>query len=156
MWEIIASLLTGGATGLLGSLFTGVLEFFKQRQKNEHDLALMMEERKTLELEIQGRERVAVIEGETAQQIEDSRLLAASIRSDKATYSDGTSNWLVVVDVVRGLTRPVLTAFLGVFMMVLWFSTDDAKLQDQITSTVLYIATTCYFWWFGTRVKHPK
>lgn len=153
MWELIASLLTGGATGLLGSLFSGVLSFFNQRQKNAHDLLLMDADRKTLELEISGRERVEVIKGETAEQIEQSRLLATSIRADKATYSHGDSDWLVLVDVIRGLTRPVLTAFLGVFMMVLWFSTDDAILQGKITATVLYIATTCFFWWFGTRVK---
>ncbi|NOR70007.1 MAG: hypothetical protein GQ532_10005 [Methylomarinum sp.] len=156
MWELIASLLTGGATGLLGSLFSGVLSFFNQRQKNAHDLLLMEAERQTLELEIAGTERVAIIESETAMDIQESRLLATSIRSDKASYSNGHSAWLVLVDVVRGLTRPVLTAFLGGFMMVLWFSTEDAVLESQITSTVLYIATTCFFWWFCTRVKQPQ
>ncbi len=156
MWELIASLLTGGATGLIGSVLSGGVEYFKQRQKNAHELLLMDAERKTLELEIAGSERVAIIEGETKQQIEESRLLATSIRADKATYSHGNSPWLVLVDVVRGLTRPVLTAFLGVFMMVLWFSTEDAAIHSQISATVLYIATTCFFWWFGTRVKQPK
>jgi len=155
MWELIASLLTGGATGLLGSLFSGVLSYFNQRQKNAHDLLLMEAERQTLELEIAGTERVAIIESESAMDIQESRLLATSIRSDKASYSDGDSAWLVLVDVVRGLTRPILTAFLGIFMMVLWFSTEDTELQAQITATVLYIATTCFFWWFGTRVKQP-
>lgn len=156
MWDLIANIFTGGVTGLIGALLSGVLEFFKQKQKNVHDLAILAAERETLSLEIQGRERVMTIEGETAQQIEASRLLSVSIASDRATYSNGESKWLVVVDVVRGLTRPILTLFLGVFMMMLWFSTDSVELQNQITTTVLYIATTCFFWWFGTRVKAAK
>jgi len=40
MFGVIASLFSGGITGILGSIFTNVLNYFNQKQKNKHELAL--------------------------------------------------------------------------------------------------------------------
>lgn len=156
MWDLISSLLTGGATGLLGVGISSAVEYYKQKQKNQHELQLLEAERTMMELEIQGRERVAVIESERAQSVEETKLVAASIATDRATYSDGHSRWLVLVDVVRGLTRPLLTAGLIILVSVMWATTDEFETRRQIAATVLYITTAAVLWWFGSRVKQPR
>ncbi len=151
----MGAILTGGATGLLGTVFSGVFDYFKQKQRNQHTLAMMMEERKTMELEIHGRERVAVIEAESAQDIAASKTFAASYQSDQAHYSKGDHPALVWVDVTRGLIRPILTVAL-VALVAKFYFTADVESQHHIVATVLYITTAAVLWWFGTRVKQPK
>lgn len=154
--DLLSSLLAGGATGVIGASLGSVVEFFKQKQKNEHELALMQAERENMALEIQGRERVATIEAESAEAVEASKAFVASIAADRATYSDGRSALLVWVDVVRGMTRPVLTTLLVMLVCVMWFTTDNDQLRMQIVATVLYVTTAAVLWWFGSRVKQPK
>lgn len=156
MWEIISSIVTGGATGLLGVGISGVLEHFKQKQRNNHELSLMQAEREMMAMEIQGRERVAAIEAESAESIEEMKLMSQSIAADRATYSSGSSPWLVFVDVVRGLTRPMITLLLIILTAIIWFSADDAMQQQKVVATVLYITTAAVLWWFGSRVRQPK
>lgn len=156
MWELISSVLTGGATGLIGAGITSFIEYKKQKQKDAHELALMKEERQTLELEIQGRERVVVIQTESEKDIAETKAFAESLSNDKAAYSSGDSKYLVFVDVVRGLTRPSLTAYLVLLVTILWFTTDNEQVEEKIAATVLYLTTAAVLWWFGSRAKQPK
>lgn len=156
MLEFLGDLLTGGATGLLGVGISSFVEYKKQTQKNKHELDMAKEERETLALEIQGRDRVATIQSETERSIADTKAFSESLASDRATYSNGNSEWLVMVDVVRGLTRPTLTTMLVLMTAVLWFTTDDVNLQKQIVATVLYVTSAAVLWWFGSRMKQPK
>jgi len=154
MMDAIASVLTGGITGLIGTAVSGVVEYFKTKQRNAHELAMIQAERETLQLEIAGRERVAEIESESARDISASESFRESLRADIARYSSGDSPWLVGVDVVRGLVRPVLT--LGLVAFTAWiYATAPESMEDQVTSTVLYVCTAAVLWWFGTRVKMP-
>jgi len=156
MLELIGSVLSGGVTGLFGAGISSVIEYLKQKQKDQHELAMIQAERETLKLEIQGRERVADIQAETSRDIAESKAFSESLIADRASYSTGNSKWLVLVDAVRGLTRPVLTLMLVVLTSVLWFTTDDQILQSQIVATVLYVTTASILWWFGSRMKQPK
>lgn len=153
--DIIGSVLTGGATGLLGTVVSGGLEFFKQKQKDEHELALMAEQRQNLELEVQGKERVAQIESESARDVAESNAFAKSFETAASRWSEGNSPWLVGVDVARGLTRPLLTGYLCALVTVLWFTTEDPAIRQRIVATVLYLATAAVLWWFGTRFRRP-
>ena len=152
---VFGAILTGGATGLLGTVSSGLFDYFKQKQRNRHTLAMMMEERKTLELEIQGRERVAVIEAESAQEIAASKAFAASYQTDQARYSKGDHPALVWVDVTRGFTRPVITVALVAITTAFYFTAGE-ETQRQVVASVLYVTTAAVLWWFGTRVKQPK
>jgi hypothetical protein len=156
MFEFIGSVLTGGATGLLGTAISHVFSYFKDKQKNQHTLAIMREERETIKMEIEGRERVASIEAESAKDIAESKVFAASMNADKARYSSGESQWLVMVDVVRGLIRPVLTIGLVIFVGIIWATSDNPAIDNQIVTTVLYVCTAAVLWWFGTRVKQQN
>ena len=156
MWDIIGSIVTGGATGLLGAGISGITEFLKQKQKNAHDLAMSIEDRESLKLEIDGREKVARIEGETATSVADAAAFAQSMKADKATYAEGSSSgWLVAVDFFRGITRPGMTWYFAFFVTGIYFTTDLPEVKDKIVVTVLYVTTTMILWWFGTRNKKP-
>lgn len=156
MFEFIGSVLTGGATGLLGTAISHVFSYFKEKQKNQQTLAIMKEDRETLKMEIEGRERVASIEAESAKDIADSKAFSTSMNSDKARYSSGNSKWLVMVDVVRGLIRPVLTVGLVIFVGIIWATSNDPTIDKQVVATVLYVCTAAVLWWFGTRVKQQS
>lgn len=149
--ELIGSVVTGGATGVIGAAISNGVEYVKRKQANAHELALLAEERENLKLEISGRESVARIQGESAVMVADASTLSASLTADRATYSDGGSRWLVMVDVVRGLTRPLLTLALVFFVGILWGTSTDPTLDTRIAATVLYLATAAVLWWFGTR-----
>lgn len=152
LFEILGSVITGGASGLAGTAITAWVEHKKQAQKNAHELALLKHEKELATLEIQGRERVATVEAEGAA-------LVASYEADARRYGTGTSRWahlLDLVDVVRGLTRPVLSGYFAGLLCFIWYSTNEDELRVKITATILYVATTGIVWWFGSRAKQPK
>ena len=72
----IGSIFSGGLTGILGAVITKFAEY-KQRQQdikvlqisNEHELKLRDADAKIMEQEWNGRERLALVEGETQQQV---------------------------------------------------------------------------------------
>jgi len=147
MFEMIASILTGGATGLIGTLLSSVMDYFKEKQRHAHEMDKLKFEKEIMAMEIAGKDRVATIQAETA-------LTTQSIRADRATYShNSASKWLVFVDVVRGLIRPVITVGLCVTVTIFWFDTQDETIKKQIIDTVLYLTTAVVLWWFGSRRK---
>ena len=71
-------------------------------------------------------------------------------------WSSGDSAWLVFVDVVRGLIRPVLTVGFLVLCGLIYFTLPGGSPEHvaaRIVDTALYLATTTTLWWFGTRPK---
>lgn len=148
-FDVIGSVLTGGATGLIGIGVKKLFGYLEQKERNRHTVEVLREERENMRLEIDGKERVAVIEGETAATVASYNALSESMRADRATYSRRDSAWFVMVDVVRGITRPLIT-WCGLSVMVLFWFTEPA-LRPQVLSTWLYISTVAVLWWFGER-----
>src|SRR3990167_6002525 len=103
-----SSLLSGSVIGLLGSVGTGVLDFFKQKEKNKHELAMLSAQKSLVEAQ-----------GASAVSIENAKSFGQSFDVDKATYANqaGFVGWqglifnllMVIVDFLRGFTRPGLT-----------------------------------------------
>ena len=157
-------LITGGLTGLLGTAITGVTAYFDRRQRHQQEVEL-----RRLDLEIEkheaaSAERRAAIEAEVAKAVAETEARAeadaaaygsmrASYRDAARRWSSGESRWLVAVDVVRGLTRPMLTLlFVG---LVGWIygtlGTESEDLRTRVVETVMYVSTTTVLWWFGAR-----
>lgn len=175
MLEFILSIVSGGATGLFGSLFKGIGDYFKRKQEMAHELAMRKADMEMMDKEWEYRDRAAAREGEVRLQESADDLQQASYQHDQATYSRGLKiklafnrTLLVMVDVIRGLTRPALT------IIMLWMVWDLSKevravidaagveridiatamdLQKRIVCTVLYLASMCVAWWFGDRGK---
>lgn len=156
--DIILGLLTGGATGLIGTALSGVMKFFTNKQEQSHEL-------KVMEMELRHMDK----EAEVALKIEEKKQegkeaqaawagLEASYREAGQRWSTGDSGWIVAVDVVRGLMRPLLTLALVVLMGTIYFihGPDNPTMQEQIVATVLYLATSAVLWWFGSRMADTK
>lgn len=150
---------TGGAlfgwVGALGNRYfdylTAKLNLERERIKGEYDVKL-------LGLEIEGRTKVAAIEGEYANQEAAMSLQAASYSADRATYQI----WLV--DAIRGLIRPGITLWLLYLATQLYGAVEDQLPNKMLTNAqvvaiidwFLFTTGTCVSWWFGTRVGKPK
>lgn len=168
--DAILSIVSGGATGLLGSVISGFTEFKKQQLIYSHEEKMAEIDIKTTQMEIDGAERIAGIEAESAISVADANALSESYKADAANYSSSKSSaWFVFVDVIRGLIRPALTLYLMAISTMIYLDLDalmageaytasEAKIMvAQVINTLLYITTTVVLWWFGTRnkVKFP-
>lgn len=175
MIEGLASLLSGGITGILGGAISNIFDFFKERAQRKHEI-----EMRKLDLDEMDREykfQRSMAEAEHEHQIEEKSidLQQESYLHDQAQYSkhfDIQSIWLkgplVFVDLVRGLVRPILTGYL------IWLVWDTrAEIQQVLTEAgvdklnpavalelygstvnmILYLSGTALAWWFGTRLK---
>ena len=143
---LIGSVMTGGATGLIGSILSKGIGIFEAQQKRkdkqldfEHELKL---------LEAQAVLRTAETENELAIANAET---AASLR--EASYSHDSSmgrphRW--VVDVLR-LVRPALTLILLMLVGGIYFTTSDLAMKAGIIESVLFMSSSAVTWWYGDR-----
>lgn len=149
MVEGLISLLAGGGTGLLGTIFSKAFGFFEAKQRHSHELELLGMDLKMMEVEALNAERQHALE------LEQKSFEASYADAGKRFSYKGSGGALVFVDVVRGLTRPVLTLlFLGLTGWV-YFTIEDASIRDRVVDTILYLSTVTVTWWFGTRPQKP-
>lgn len=158
----LMSIVSGGATGLIGSIVSGWTELKKQQELNRHAEAMADKDYQMTKLEVEGRVQIADTEADAA-------ILTTSYSHDSAAYATDAkdSKWFVFVDVIRGLTRPGLTLYMTGLVTAMWLELNliiggmsaalDAEMMTQIylqiINAVLYITTTIALWWFGTRNK---
>jgi len=168
----------GAITGLLGSAMTAFVEYKKQKQQFEFELAKTKLDQETMKMEWEGRAKIATTEKEEKVEVAESEAFAKSFAADKATYlkeipkgrmGKVISFMFAVVDFVRGMTRPTLTFYLCALTTWLAYEVytlvgglrvltpeQAYNLLMQILMVVLYITTSCVLWWFGTRPKVLK
>lgn len=153
MIDLILGVVSGGMTGLLGSVLSGGVKFFTDRQNQKHELSKMEMElrhmdkeadiaRDIKEMDLEGQEAAAAWKG-----------LEASYAESGKRWSTGDSGWIVAVDVVRGMMRPVLTlALVGVTTGIYFTLGDESEsLQERIIATILYLTALALSWWFADR-----
>ncbi len=175
----LTSVLSGGVTGLIGSVAQRVFEYKTkkleielQKEKFSNEQALRKLDAEIMSQEWAARTKVAQVEGEFAVEKEDAKAFAAALTSEPKLYHEGkltnAQNWLMVVlDFVRGTIRPGLTIYLCALTTAIYIQAkmvmghsvapDQAyELVDKIVQTVLYLTTTCVLFWFGTRNEKKK
>ena len=151
MFGVISSVLTGGATGLIGSLLSKGIGIFEASQRRK-DKALEYEQ----ELKLLDKQ-AALKTAETGNELAIANAeTAASLR--EASYSHDSSmgkphRW--VVDVLR-LVRPVLTAFLLILVGGIYFTTNDFAMKAGVIDSVLFMTSSAVTWWFGDRSLQSK
>ena len=160
MIESLVAILSGGATGLLGTALTAGISFFQERQKHRHEVELRRLDAEVARIEGASAAATARIAAASAQETSAWNALTESYRQAATRWSKGDGMALVAVDVVRGLMRPVLTcAFVGLTAWIYWTAAADAlegaAMRGRVIDTVLYLTTTCVCWWFGTRPQRP-
>lgn len=169
--ELLSSVLSGGATGLLGAAVSRWADFRTKKLELEHEGKMKEIDLKIMAEEWSHRTQIASVESEA--KVDQAELEAFSKSfNEPERYTEGvkvTKNqgWiLVLLDGLRGAVRPGLTVYLCAITSYLYWDAhrametlgvmDVTKLVNQIVNTVLYLTTVCVCWWFGTRVKEKK
>lgn len=173
--DALGSIISGGATGLIGTGITLFGEYKKQKLSFEH-------EAKMKQLDTDANKQLAEyqLKGIQVQSEADINQLDAAnfgkaIDSDKASYSNGAKGFmgvvLSVVDVIRGLVRPTVTAWFCYLAYRIYIdiqgkvaalpieakdTTEVLSMHQNITMVLLYLTCTAVTYWFGTRIKTQK
>lgn len=177
MLDSILSVAAGGVTGLLGSVVAAVSGFVTTRQRNAHDLEMRKLDLEMMDREAKYRADLAQVESEARVSVAESEALAASYAADRATYATAAGGnsvlamLLGLVDFVRGLVRPALTLYL---VWLVWDLRSEVRdilerigldslqtpaamgIYGDVADMILYLASTCVAWWFGTRGRKTK
>jgi hypothetical protein len=152
--------------GLLGSWLKGR----EERKKREFD-ALEAARNRQHQLDVIRFEADNALKIEAAKTDRDVKMadlegLTEAVKADSATYIKGWSGkthpfvsslialGLGTVDVIRGLTRPLITSYLVYEMSRMWrdaVTKGDMVLASIIAQQVLFLAGVAVGWWFGSR-----
>ena len=157
MLDMIMAVLTGGATGLMGTVISGVLGFFQSRSERGHEIEMRRLDIELAKAEASSAERVAAIEAESERDRAELEAMESSYREASSRMSRAHEGGAMkFVDVVRGLIRPVLTVALVAAVIAIFFyvgvpELDAEQMGVRIVETVLYLATAATLWWFGQR-----
>ena len=148
--EFLTSVLSGGITGLLGSVLAkgiGLFEAWQRRQEKalefEHELKLLDRQAALRQAESESALRIGEAEA-------SARLRQASYQAD-----DGGSSYPWVAAVLR-LVRPALTLMLIGLVGLIFTATGDDAQRREILSGVVYMASSAVLWWFGDRAMTAK
>ena len=149
MIGFLTSIFAGGATGLIGGVFSRLFDWLGQRERNKQkvidndfELQRMDKEKDMLSMEIE-RDAIIAKTGANAKiEVAASKALAVSYEADKATYTPegvelGKTSvvMLVIVDFVRGLIRPGLTIYLCILATMIYLqSVEMMNLAVSATS----------------------
>ena len=150
MFDLIGTVLTGGATGVIGSVIGklfGFVDYYVEEKKAAKD-HLRTIEMLRLQNEIGAEENER--EMAVAQADADSNMRMASYQHDAMV---GTSS--VWVSNILRLVRPVLTLSLIILVGILYFSPDMGG-KATIEASVIYMSSSAVLWWFGDRALRPK
>lgn len=153
MMDLILGVVSGGATGLIGSVLSGVVKFFTDRQNQSHELAKMEMELKHMDKEAAIAKQMKAMEMEGIESAAAWKGLEASYRQASKRWSTGNSGWIIAVDVVRGMMRPLLTLALVGLTTGIYFTLgeESMNLRERIIATILYLTALALSWWFADR-----
>jgi hypothetical protein len=162
----------GGVVGFLGGLFTKFIEWKKEKElaereieamklKQQHELAMQDQERQTMKLEAESAAALAKITAWKETETAAYGALAAAHESDRRAYAEGgQSGWFILVDVARGLVRPMVTVYsvaaltgLAVWLYEPAFMDAETRRNTfaALINATVFIATSAVGYWFGTR-----
>ena len=158
--DIGISAISGGLLGTLGTALGRVTGFFERRAENAHE-----RERWVHELQLEAQR--AQVSAQTADRTASTDLQAArfealteSLRSDAGL--DSGYRWVAAI---RALVRPVLTPFLWILYLIVFFTVmsgaadrflDEAMESEFLgyfMSNIAFTASAATLWWFGDRAR---
>ncbi len=179
--EFLTSIVSGGLTGIVGAAIsryadykTKQLDIETERLKLENEIKLRHIDERIMEKEWDARDRIANVEADGRTDVSDSAAFAVSLNSEPKMYSNPkkttavANTFMVFVDCVRGLIRPVLTIYLCGVTTAVYMQAgtiiknqpitidQSVEIYQQISATILYLTNCCVLFWFGTRPKDQK
>ena len=151
MFDFLTTVISGGATGILGSVLGKAFSFLdswqeEKKAKNDHartmDMARLQSELRSEELESE----LGIVEAQAAGEAK-----TASYQHD---MSAGISYpWVAAI---LRLVRPFLTFALIGLMLFIYIRISDLAQQESIIQSVIFLNSTAVLWWFGDRAMRPK
>lgn len=158
--DIGASAVSGGLLGTVGTALGRVTGYFERRAENTQERQRWAHELR-LE-EVRGQQARETADTELRTETESARYAALreSLRSDA-----GLETGYAWVSAVRALVRPVLTPFLWLLYLVVFFTVmsgaADAFLAAGAASefvayfiaNIAFTASAATLWWFGDRAR---
>lgn len=171
--DALTAILGGGATGLLGSALSVVVDLKKMKMEHAHKEKMEELQQQAIKLEAELKLQQTQVEGQVQMQLAETKAFADSFANDKATYWNSNAKGavavlLAIVDGVRGLIRPALTVAAFWLMWDIYLDlkikTDNlgmdqvqaAQLLSDTVVVLLYMGTSMALWWFGTRTNLGK
>lgn len=148
--DIFNAYLSGGITGLIGATLSRIGEYLETEQKNTHE-AKVLELQSNLsikELDAKVTELKAQAEYGSSSRI-PSEEISVPPRVEERTPK--AARWLAMAEVVRSVTRPLLTVLLCFMCFSVWAWSSSPSVEEKAVSTILYMGTTAVLWWFGSR-----
>jgi len=150
--DFSAAILSGGATGLLGTAVSGVIDHFQAKLKHRQEVELRRLDIELAKTESAGAERVAAIEAEGRRDEAEWEAMAASYQeAARRLTRPGEKGLMAFADFFRTITRPGLTWVHFWLVAAIYFLLSEPNLQKAIIATVLYVYTASSLWWFGQR-----
>lgn len=151
MWDVIGSVMTGGATGILGSVIGKAFNFVdmfieEKKAAGEHTRTMEMHR-------LQSELRAEELENERAIVEEESAGAARAASYGLMTNVEVPYPWVAAI---LRLMRPMLTLLLVVIVWYIYATSNDIAQQETMLQSVIYMASTAVLWWFGDRSLRPK
>ena len=142
--------MTGGATGIIGSVLGKAFSFLdawqaEKKADSEHG--------RTIEL-LELQNKLGAEESEREMAITQSKIDADSRVASYSHDSMGGTSSVWVIDCLR-LVRPVLTFSLIILVGILYFKAIPAG-RATIEASVIYLCSSSCLWWFGDRAMRKK
>ncbi len=157
MLDLIATVVSGGATGILGSVVGGAFKWLDRRDAareaaavRAHELSLQRLHIETRGAELESEERIA--RADAARDV-----LVASYGHDRAAAP--ASPWAADV---KSMVRPALTFALIALTAAIYFTldadaaVDGVALRAYVVNTVVYTTSAAVLWWFGDRAREMR
>lgn len=173
--DALGAIISGGVTGILGSVITTWGEYRKNKLMFSHKEKMAELDQQAMKLEAELELKKITTESEAQQAIAEMDILKSSYEHDRATYSRGKLGkfgraLMVVVDFARGMIRPSATIYLVVLTTIIFYKVfgilnglesaipvaDAVAIVNKIIMVVLYLTVMVVSWWFGMRQKILK
>ncbi|MBL4799589.1 MAG: hypothetical protein JKY50_19470 [Oleispira sp.] len=156
---MLESLLSGGVLGVIGSLGSNILGYFKAKQDHkqavefrkldivaagkEHGYAM-----EQIKAEAQFKSEQLRIEADRDLSVAEYSALESSYKSD--TAYEGDSKLLIIAEFLRRITRPLLT-FILVFLTSAIYFDSSADQQSLLGRSIVAMTAMVISWWFADR-----
>lgn len=162
MLDLLMTVASGGATGILGSVVGGAFKWLDRRDAareaealRAHELALQRLHIETRGAELESEERIAQADARARADEAASATLVASYRHDRAAAP--ASPWAADV---KAMVRPALTFALIALTAAVYFTigadADDLDLRAYVAHTIVYTTSAATLWWFGDRAREMR
>lgn len=184
MWSVILNLLSSGAFGAIMGIAGGAvqrhfdlknaqLQLQKDAQNHIHELELRKMDIEMIKAESESKFQLASLDAQAKESVADAAIQQAAyafepqMYSEKSKLSTAQNTAFTILDIIRGLVRPGLTAYFAVFFSLIFWSCFKAMTAEGMTidpehaydlvekcvNLTVTLFSACTTFYFGTRNK---